>query len=196
MIKLLTSSSPEARNSSALRLPTNLPARDIKSASWMISSQATLRRRCDRPIPKLSLRIKRASRMRGSSSSKVRLVAHCDIGRLRTLGAFFDSELDLLSFLQIAVSTITLNSREMDENVRSAFACDKTVTLVTVEPLDCTDCSFRHCICLLWQFEKLGVLFGSIGGQTKTTHVSNRELLVFVLPIRTYCYPTTRRITH
>src|SRR4030095_2740328 len=33
-------------------------------------------------------------------------------------------------------------------------------------------------------------------GKTKATHVSNRELLVFVLPTRTYCYPTALRITH
>src|ERR1051325_6282113 len=95
------------------------------------------------------------------------LVAHCDVRRLRTLGAFFHSELDLLAFLQVAVSTVTLNGRVMDENVRSAFACDETVAFVTIEPLDCTDCSFRHCICLLWQLKNVGVLFGSIGGQKK-----------------------------
>jgi hypothetical protein len=91
--------------------------------------------------------------MRGSSLSK-RLVAHCDVGRLRTLGALFDIELDLLSFLQVT-ETGALNSGEMDKNVLPAFALDKAEALVTIEPLDCTSYTFRHCICLLWQFEKI-----------------------------------------
>src|SRR5512143_2281393 len=85
------------------------------------------------------------------------LVRHRDIGRLRALRAFFDSKLDLLSFLQVAITTITLNGRVMDENIRSAFAGDKTVTFFTIEPLNRTTDTFRHCICLLWQFEILGV---------------------------------------
>ena len=66
------------------------------------------------------------------------LARHGDVGRLQALSAFFDSKLDLLAFLQVAVS-ITLNGREMDENVRSAFAGDKTVALVAIEPLDRTN---------------------------------------------------------
>ena len=88
--------------------------------------------------------------MRGSFF--VNLVAHRDVGSLRTLGALFNIELDLLSFSQVT-ETIALNGGEMDENVLSTFAFDKTETLVTIEPLDGTTYSFRHCICLLWQFK-------------------------------------------
>src|SRR5689334_13389513 len=92
---------------------------------------------------------KSPAKTRGSSSSK-RLVAHCDVGRLRALGALFDIELDLLACLQVA-ETGALNGRKMDENVLSTFALDKAEALVTIKPLDCTSYTFRHCICLLWQ---------------------------------------------
>jgi hypothetical protein len=80
------------------------------------------------------------------------LVAHCDVGRLRTLRALFDIELNLLSFLQVP-ETVALNGREMDKNVLSTFALDKAEALVTIEPLDRTSYAFRHCICLLWQLK-------------------------------------------
>jgi hypothetical protein len=86
------------------------------------------------------------------------LAQNSDVRGLRALGAFFDSEFDLLSFLQVA-ETITLNGGEMDEYVRATFTGDKAEAFVTVEPFDCTVDTFRHCICLLWQFQKLGVLF-------------------------------------
>jgi len=81
----------------------------------------------------------------------VSLVAHRDVGSLRTLGALFNIELDLLSFLQVT-ETIALNGGEMDENVLAAFALDEAEALVTIKPLDGTSYTFRHCICLLWQF--------------------------------------------
>jgi hypothetical protein len=56
----------------------------------------------------------------------------------------FDIELDPLSFHEIAVS-IALNGGVMDENILSTFTFDKTETLVTIEPLDSTSYSFRHC---------------------------------------------------
>jgi hypothetical protein len=100
----------------------------------------------------------------------VSLVAHRDVGSLRTLGGLFNNHLELLSLSQVTVS-IALNGGEMDENVLSTFAFDKTETLVTIEPLDGTTYSFRHCICLLWQFKKFfRHPVCSIGGQNKTAH--------------------------
>ena len=66
---------------------------------------------------------------------------HYDVAGLRTLGALFNCELDLLAFLQVA-ETITLNGGEMNENVLSTFTFDEAEALVTVEPLNCTDYSF------------------------------------------------------
>jgi len=81
----------------------------------------------------------------------VYLAGKYDVASLRTLGTLFDSELDLLAFLQVAESAIALNSGIMDENVLSTFALDKAETFVTIEPFDGTSYTFRHCICLLWQ---------------------------------------------
>src|SRR3990172_3270769 len=92
------------------------------------------------------------------------LAHHRDVGRLGSLGTLFNIEFDLLSLLKVT-ETVALNGGEMDENVLSAFTLDKAEAFVTIEPLDCTIYTFRHCFCLLWQFDKiLGVLFGSIGG--------------------------------
>ena len=76
-------------------------------------------------------------------------VDHGHVAGLRSLGSLFDIELDLLTFGQVA-ETIALDGGEMDENVLAAFALDEAEALVTVEPLDRTDYSFRH-VCLLWQ---------------------------------------------
>ena len=78
------------------------------------------------------------------------LVRHGDVASLRSFGSLFDCELDLLTFLQVA-ETIALNGGEMDKNVLAAFALDEAEALRSIEPLDCTGNSFRHCICLLWQ---------------------------------------------
>ena len=64
------------------------------------------------------IRIKRAPRNRGALL-RLRLVAHCDVGRLGSLGTLFDNELDLLTFSQVAEAG-TLNGGEMDENARTA----------------------------------------------------------------------------
>ena len=57
---------------------------------------------------------------------------------LQSLGAFFDGELDLLAFNEVA-KAICLDGREVDEHVLAAFAGDEAITLATVEPLDCAD---------------------------------------------------------
>jgi hypothetical protein len=66
-----------------------------------------------------------------------------NVRRLRTLGSFFDSELDLLSFIQVA-ETLTLNGGEVDEHVRAAFALDEAEALIPIEPLYCTSYTIRH----------------------------------------------------
>jgi hypothetical protein len=66
-----------------------------------------------------------------------------DVSGLQTLGAFFDGKFHLLAFLEVA-ETVSLNGREVDENIRAAFAGDETVTLAAVEPFDRTDDTFRH----------------------------------------------------
>ena len=91
---------------------------------------------------------KGAPRIRGAPFLSCQLRAECgagnrDVAGLRSLGSLFDSELDLLTFHQVAV-TIALNGREMDENVLSAFAFDEAKAFGAIEPLDRTDNSFRH----------------------------------------------------
>lgn len=71
------------------------------------------------------------------------LIAQRDVAGLRSLGSLFDIELDLLAFHQVA-EAIALDGGEVDEDVLSAFALDEAEALVTVEPLDRTDYSFRH----------------------------------------------------
>jgi len=58
------------------------------------------------------------------------------VGGLRSLGALLNREFDLLAFFKIAES-ITLDSGEVDENVRAAIASDEAITLGTIEPFDC-----------------------------------------------------------
>jgi len=54
------------------------------------------------------------------------LLHHYNVAGLRTLGALFNIELDLLALRSMQVAeTIALNSREMDENVLSAFVFDE-----------------------------------------------------------------------
>jgi len=73
------------------------------------------------------------------------LIANCDVGRLGSFGTLFDNELDLLTFGQVA-EAVTLNGGEMDENVLSTFALDKAEALITIEPLDGTSYTIRHCL--------------------------------------------------
>ena len=73
------------------------------------------------------------------------VVYHCDVAGLGSFGSLFNIELDLLTFHQVAVA-IALNGGEMDEYVLAAWALDETEALVTIEPLDSTSYSFRHCL--------------------------------------------------
>jgi len=66
---------------------------------------------------------------------------------LKTLGAIFNSELDLLAFLQV-LESFALNGGEMNENVRAALTLEEAVALRSIEPFDCTVDTFRH-VCLL-----------------------------------------------
>ena len=88
---------------------------------------------------------------------------------LGTLGSFFNNEFNLLAFGQV-FETITLNGREMDEHVRSAFALDEAEALVTIEPLYCTSYTIRHFLPPLAIEKSLGKSVCSIGGQNKTAH--------------------------
>lgn len=78
-----------------------------------------------------------------TSASFLVLAQYSYVAGLRTFRTLFNSELDLLSFLQVLV-TIALNSGEMNENVLSAFAFDEAEAFCSIEPLYCTDNSFRH----------------------------------------------------
>src|SRR5438128_9892254 len=61
---------------------------------------------------------------------------------LEALGALLDVELDFFAFVQGSVSG-RLDGAVMDEDVLTAFALDKSVAFVVVEPLDCTDFGHR-----------------------------------------------------
>jgi hypothetical protein len=71
-----------------------------------------------------------------------------DFSRLQAFGAVLCRELDALTFFQVAVS-ITLDSGIVDEDIVAAIMLDEAITFATVEPLDCTDDSFRHFLLLL-----------------------------------------------
>lgn len=64
-----------------------------------------------------------------------------DRGGLQTLGAFFDGELHLLAFLEIAIA-IAFNCGVVDENIRAAFASEEAVAFFAIKPLDRTDYTF------------------------------------------------------
>jgi hypothetical protein len=86
-----------------------------------------------------------------------------DVAGLKTLGALFNSELDLLAFLQI-LEAFALDRGEVHENIIAAFASEEAVALRSIEPLDC----------LLWQ-EKIWRVLNWVlhrsrlnGGKTKS----------------------------
>src|SRR6185436_1529328 len=85
--------------------------------------------------------------------SHSRLVEDDDVGSLKTLGALFNCELDLLAFLQV-FETFALNGGEVYEHIRAALTGDEAVTLGPIEPLDCTVDTFRH-FASLWQIRNL-----------------------------------------
>jgi len=78
-----------------------------------------------------------------ASGSFIVLAQNGNVAGLRTLRSFFDSEFDLLAFLQVTVA-VTLDGGEVNENVRSTFASNEAEALVAVEPFHCSDNSFRH----------------------------------------------------
>ncbi len=47
----------------------------------------------------------------------------------RTLGALFDPELDSLSFLQAAKTSLSLDGREMNKDVPSGFTGNESIAL-------------------------------------------------------------------
>src|SRR5690349_10136315 len=62
----------------------------------------------------------------------------CDVGSLRPLLTLHDLELDVIAFLQGAI-TIADNRSVVHEDVGPVFATDETITLGIVKPLDSTD---------------------------------------------------------
>jgi len=86
--------------------------------------------------------------------SASQLLDNNHVAGLETLGALFNSELNLLAFLQV-LETLALNGREVDEDIIAAIASEEAVALRSVEPLDCTVDTFRH-FCLLMANRKYG----------------------------------------
>jgi hypothetical protein len=72
-----------------------------------------------------------------------KLVNGGDGAGLGALRALLYGEFNPLSFFKVAVA-IALDSGEMDEYVLSTFTLDEAVAFAAVEPLDCSDNSFRH----------------------------------------------------
>ena len=60
-----------------------------------------------------------------------------DVFCLPALGAFYNVELNLLSFLQ-AAETIRLDSGEVNKHVLAILTADKTIALGIVKPLYCS----------------------------------------------------------
>jgi hypothetical protein len=81
-----------------------------------------------------------------------------NVAGLQTLGALFDSELDLLAFLQV-LEAFALDRREVDKDIIAAVASEEAVALRPIEPLDCTVDTFRH-FCLLGKKKIWRVLIG------------------------------------
>jgi hypothetical protein len=59
---------------------------------------------------------------------------------LKTFGAAFDFELDLIAFFEVFVP-IACDGFKVDKNIFSAITCDEAETFSSVEPFDC---SFFH----------------------------------------------------
>jgi hypothetical protein len=104
-----------------------------------------------------------------------------DVGGLRALIALLDLELDLLAFIQIA-ETFRLDGGIMDEDIRAILARDKAVALATIEPLDRTDDSFRHMICLLMAKKEWFVRVVPSDDQNEMTRVKKPRVIVFLFP--------------
>jgi hypothetical protein len=77
----------------------------------------------------------------GNFSKQWELAEHNHVRGLWTLGAFLNREFDLLTFFKV-LEAVTLDRREVDEDIRAAFASEETITLASVEPFDCTVYAF------------------------------------------------------
>jgi hypothetical protein len=86
----------------------------------------------------------------------------------------------------------------MDEDIIAAFACNETIALCPVEPLDCTVDTFRH-FCLLGNKKNMEgthwVLHRSRlnGGENKAAH--GRSVSQLGTSKANYWYPTAGRIS-
>ena len=74
-------------------------------------------------------------------SSQSKLLNDYDVAGLGAFGAGVDIEFDFLAFVEV-LEAITLNSREVNENIWATIASDETETLGAVEPFDCTADTF------------------------------------------------------
>jgi hypothetical protein len=68
---------------------------------------------------------------------------HGHVGRLQSLLALLDVELNALSFFQVP-KAFASDFREMDKDIRAILLGDKPVALASIEPLDGSSYSFRH----------------------------------------------------
>ena len=66
-----------------------------------------------------------------------------DVAGLGALGALLNREFDLLAFIQV-FETISLDGREMDEDILAAFASDEAVAFGAIEPFDCAGDTSGH----------------------------------------------------
>jgi hypothetical protein len=66
------------------------------------------------------------------------LVDYNYVSSLRTLGAFLNGEFNFLSFFKV-FETVTLDSGEMNKDIRAAFASEKAVAFASVKPFDCSE---------------------------------------------------------
>jgi hypothetical protein len=68
---------------------------------------------------------------------------HGHVGRLQSLLALLDVELNALSFFKIP-KACALDLREMNKDIRAFLLGYEPVALASIEPLDGTSYSFRH----------------------------------------------------
>jgi hypothetical protein len=66
------------------------------------------------------------------------LVDYNYVSSLRTLRAFLNGEFYFLSFFKV-FETVTLDGGKMDEDIRAAFASEKSIALASVKPFDCSE---------------------------------------------------------
>ena len=92
-------------------------------------------------MPGLSTPKEKGQAISPASSIRTRcLSVLANVRGLQSLGSLRDVELDLLPFAQRA-EAISLNSRVMDENIRSILTRDESISLRIVEPLHLAGCN-------------------------------------------------------